>query len=364
MPKRAKSEWEAFKARRIRKGLSDVYGRTPRAERTLDADEDRLVIFSDHHKGSRGPADDFWRCEAAYRAALAFYLELRYRLVVLGDVEELWEEPNVDRVLEEYKDTLRLEGAFAAKEDFYFRVWGNHDPDWSEEEKTPPLARALGLETVPIREALRIPVTAGGRSGELFLVHGHQGTLSSDVLARASKPLVRYGWKTVQGWINRPWNTPARDSVLRAAHDRTMWEWAETRPERLVLIAGHTHRPVFKQDRPGTDIAGLERQLADIPDEPELRNERAKKHAELEAARASLETTPDLAPIEMRTPCYFNTGCASFGDGSVTALEIADGTFRLVRWPWPYGREQLLPEEMASAKLAEVLAAVSEESDR
>jgi hypothetical protein len=30
--------------------------------------EDRLIIFSDHHKGKRDGADDFWVAERAYYA--------------------------------------------------------------------------------------------------------------------------------------------------------------------------------------------------------------------------------------------------------------------------------------------------------
>jgi len=31
-------------------------------------------------------------------------------------------------------------------------------------------------------------------------------------------------------------------------------------------------------------------------------------------------------------PCYFNTGCCSFADGSITGVEIEAGHIRLVRW--------------------------------
>jgi predicted phosphodiesterase len=356
-----------LKRRRVKRALDKAYERTRRVERPLDIRRDRMVIFSDHHKGARDPADDFWRCEAAYRAALGFYLELGFTLVVLGDVEELW-EATAEVVLEEYEETLRLEGAFATDDNGYERVWGNHDPDWSQgEEATTPLVRALGLPgPLPVHEALHIHVTAGTESlGKLFLVHGHQGTLSSDGLARVSKPLVRHLWANVQRRIDRPWNTPARDGHLRGAHDRTMFEWAERHPDRPVLIAGHTHRPVFRAaEREAPDIPRLEQELASVPNEPERRLERAEKRMTLEAARARLRTTPDLRPVQMRTPCYFNTGCASFGDGSVTALEIADAEIRLVRWPWPYGDQQPRREPMDSSDLEEVFAAVRGDAER
>ena len=37
-------------------------------------------------------------------------------------------------------------------------------------------------------------------------------------------------------------------------------------------------------------------------------------------------------PVALERPSYFNTGCCSFGDGDVTALEFSGGQVRLVRW--------------------------------
>src|SRR5665809_119482 len=51
----------------------------------LDPGTQRIVVFSDHHKGTGDRADDFRRCEHAYSAALGYYLEQGYRLLVLGD---------------------------------------------------------------------------------------------------------------------------------------------------------------------------------------------------------------------------------------------------------------------------------------
>ena len=37
-------------------------------------------------------------------------------------------------------------------------------------------------------------------------------------------------------------------------------------------------------------------------------------------------------PVALERPSYFNTGCCSFGDGDVTALEFCGEQVRLVRW--------------------------------
>ena len=51
-------------------------------------------------------------------------------------------------------------------------------------------------------------------------------------------------------------------------------------------------------------------------------------------------------------PCYFNSGCCSFGDGDITGLEIADGEIRLVRWPEDDG--SLRPKVLARSSLSRV----------
>lgn len=57
--------------------------------RWLDLSSDRYIIFSDLHKGARNRADDFRRTERAYNAALAYYFEMGYTLVVLGDARDV-----------------------------------------------------------------------------------------------------------------------------------------------------------------------------------------------------------------------------------------------------------------------------------
>ena len=64
----------------------------------------------------------------------------------------------------------------------------------------------------------------------------------------------------------------------------------------------------------------------------------------------------------MPLPCYFNTGCCSYGDGDVTGLEIADGEIRLVRWL--NDEYEARKHELASRKLRDVFAAVGQMSSR
>ena len=146
-------------------------------QETAEIDELRIAIFSDHHKGAQNKADDFRRCEFAYAAALGYYLEAGYRLCILGDAEELWEESPAD-VLDAYTEVLRLERKFR-EAGRYERFWGNHDDLWGRSGEVRKLNDVLSQG--PMREALKIRIRRSeGSDCTIFLVHGHQGTTESD----------------------------------------------------------------------------------------------------------------------------------------------------------------------------------------
>ncbi len=341
--------------RAIAKGLDAAFDAETTEERELDLETAKLIIFSDHHKGDRDGADDFWRCEGAYLAALGYYLEAGHHLYVVGDVEELWEN-SPDPVLTAYSAVLELEGEFH-RQGRYERFFGNHDDLWRH-------ADAVGERLAPlfpgltVHEALKLRVKHRGDDlGLLFLVHGHQGTLDSERFSWFSRLVVRYLWRPLQRRLNIPSTTPAGDHELRARHDHAMFSWARRHPTKPVLIAGHTHHPVFGNSKPPPVV---KRPLEDV--EAELRDQqggdpeaRARLRAELEFAKASARG-PDPPPIAIEPPCYFNSGCCSFGDGDVTALEISDGQIKLVRWPDDDGRP--LPKVLVGDELRSVLEAV------
>jgi hypothetical protein len=317
----------------VAKALNRVYDSDATEEQEIDLDTARIVVFSDHHKGARDGADDFFRCERAYAAALAYYLEQEFRLVCLGDVEELW-ECTPEEVVKSYGDILRLEAQYH-RAGLYERFWGNHDDQWSDSKD---VAKHLGdmFPDLRVRQALKLRVVRGGeRVGLLFLVHGHQGTLDSDRYKWFSRQFVRHIWRPAQRRLNMASTTPARNFVLRARHDAAMFRWARGHPDRPVVISGHTHRPVFWDSRPPVPAesdkalaARLEELRAAKADKKEL----AELHARIESNRAEARAKGP-PPIEIKPPCYFNTGCCSFGDGDITGIEIAEGHIRLVRWP-------------------------------
>lgn len=329
--------------------------------RTFDLSTGRYVILSDHHRGARNAADDFRRCERAYNAAMAYYFRMGYTLVILGDAEELWEERPAP-VLQSYDHSLQLEARFH-KEHRYIRIWGNHDDAWAYPDLVKEyLGPIFGPPDLQVHEGVRLKVCDDGQElGSILLVHGHQGTSTSDRWAGFSRLVVRYIWRPFQRLTGVSLNTPAKDWVLREKHNVALYSWALRQPG-LILIAGHTHRPVFRSKphavRVMEQLDELESQLAAQPNDLQLLRRVSELNARLEWVRTQEQQKPSVeGMIAFEKPCYFNTGCCSFLDGDITGLELAEGEIRLVRWPDEH--EQPLPDILERASLRGVFAEVN-----
>jgi hypothetical protein len=331
----------AAERERIHAQLQELFDSEAQHETVLDLESARVIVFSDQHKGQRDGADDFRRCERAYNAALGYYFAKGYTLMALGDVEELWECRPKD-VIANYGYTLALEANFH-RDGRYLRFFGNHDDQWESPRSVMKFLDEFypGLE---VKEGARFRVRKGDADiGTIFLAHGHQGTTMSDKYKWISRFVVRNVWRPVQRLLKKPSTTPATDFILREKHDLAMYGWAEEQ-EKTVLIVGHTHRPVFSGI---THHAQLERQLSTATGE-----RAAELRAELEWVKAQdggIPGTSEALGAAVK-PCYFNSGCCSFGDGDITGLEIVDGKIQLVRWPDDDGKPK--PKVIASADLA------------
>ena len=350
----------------VAKGLDAVYDAT--ASEQIQISKLRTVIISDLHRGARDQADDFERGESHYAAALGSYLERGYQLWLLGDVEELWEN-GVDEVMASYFALLELERAFAEGPGLR-RFWGNHDLAWKKQERVESKLRKYLTGDVEVHEGMRLVVLDGEeRLGEVFLAHGHQGTMSSEWFQFWGRLALRVVWRRFQNAQTALSTTPASSFDLRAKHDKAMAAWARSRGIRNpgecpVLVAGHTHHPVFPGVAPklptSAEAADLEYKLNKGRQDGTSRKRLARTRAELESIQALLRQEPH-DPSRIDPPCYFNTGCCCFPDGDVTCVELADGEIRLMRWPNDRGRSK--PKELAKLPLRDVLAQMAAASN-
>lgn len=323
----------------VARRLSDVYtsGSVQQGRELADL---RLVLFSDLHKGQKDNADDFQQCRQTYLSALPYYWERSFELALLGDVEELWENwPQP--VIQSYGDVLSAEKAFAEAQrpSRYLRFVGNHDDMWYSARD---VERHLGpyLAGHLVIEALRIQVHDQGQPlGELFFVHGHQGSLDSDRYAGLSALVVRLVWRPIQRMLNIKTSTPSTDFKLRQKHEQAMYSYAASQ-SGLVLIAGHTHHPVWE----GLGFEQAVQEMRSRGREPQV------------SPAWMQDQTRGAVRLPGKKPCYFNTGCCCYSDGSITGIEIEAGEIRLIRWEV---FAQPVRTELFSASLREVLAAVA-----
>jgi predicted phosphodiesterase len=312
-PRLASSARTTAVADRVDTDLTLAYDRAPRHPLP-----DQLVILSDLHRGIRDPADDFQSCEPAYSGALTHYRENGWHLALLGDTLELWENYPAP-VLRAYLNVNLIEADFRASK----RLWefyGNHDAELADESR--------------VHEAVRFE--RAGRT--IFLVHGHQGT---DSHPRLSAWFVRNVWRRIQREANVGVR-PSQDYGLRSRTNRNLYDWALGRDE-VLLIAGHTHEPVFGTSEPTP------------PPDPET----ARNSVE----RAVLEAQHRIyrRPFKAERFVYANTGCCCYDDGDITGIEISvpDDEIRLVKWN-PDGDRRVL----ASANVSDVLTGIGASGSR
>ncbi len=262
----------------------------------FDPKTDGFIIFSDQHKGTKTFDDDFKNNAANYLAALTFYNEQRYRFINLGDAEELWKN-TADKVIKSYPDVLAAEAIFHIV-GRYYRTFGNHDLLWKNSLDVLLYLKSIFISPLPVYEGVILRAAASKDTViDIFCTHGHQGDLMSDNNA-LSTWLIAHVWAPIQRFLQVNVNTPANDFTLRNKHNRLMYEWSSYK-KNLLLVTGHTHKPVFASGKyTGT-------------------------------AAHKINTAKPIAEVK---PCYFNTGCCCFNDGDITGIEISGGFIRLVKW--------------------------------
>lgn len=323
----------------INAGLDRAYAHAPLVP--IEICDLRLAVLSDLHRGAGDGADDFLACKDAYRAALEHYQAADCILAVLGDVEDLW-ECRPSEVIAEHPGSIGAEKGFLDL-GRYWRFFGNHDDHWRVPSEVRRYLDPL-LGRVGILESLRLEVMEGSsRLGEVFLVHGHQGTAWGDRYGPLSHWVVHYLWRPIQRLTKLRRTTPATDWRLARKHERAMYNWTVQKPGVLV-IAGHTHHPVFPSPERFEQLAAT---YDDLRHQPEAYESEVLELIEADLAFARSQ----------EQPCYLNSGCCSFSDGSLTAIEITAGTIRLVRWRMAGLHPQR--EVLASARLKRLMADVA-----
>lgn len=289
---------------------------------------ERFVILSDQHKGARDLADDFQQCETTYLTALDYYYQSGYILVILGDAEELWEQ-GVKEVLDAYENVLSSEGRFYPGR--YLRIYGNHDNLWRDPAKVRQYMEPF-FPDIKVYEGLILEISdlPDQQNGQIVLLHGHQGTLDSDIFDFLP-PLVLPLYRIFQNLTGFGRTTPAQDACLRSLQDTQMYRWVRTLTN-TILIAGHTHRPVWSSMTHLEKLLWQFHELLDLEPDQRPGDYHARVAELLLAIEEREKSTPPCDDTIKTRPCYFNTGCCRFADGDITGIEIENGLIRLIKW--------------------------------
>jgi predicted phosphodiesterase len=274
----------------------------------IDLSKDKFIIFSDHHKGNKDHSDDFANNEPNYLAALEYYLLNKFSYINLGDAEELWKYSPKEVIAKNIK-CLKAEAKFHELNESdrpcrYYKTFGNHDVTWKNKLDVDIWFKDIFTSPLRVYEGIILKTKVNAVPLSIFLTHGHQGDKMSDNNA-LSTWLVAHIWRPLQRYLQINVNTPAKDYTLRDKHNIMMHEWSSRR-ENLLLITGHTHKPVF--------ASGL---YSDHPN------------------NTVNETKIAVASNQSKVkPTYFNSGCCCYNDGNITGIEIADGKISLIKWYW------------------------------
>jgi len=296
---------------------------------TLETKNKKYVLLSDVHLGDKGKADDFRHNQPTLERALDYYNQHRFTLMLLGDIEELWQF-DLSKIRDKYNTSIYKKMRSFPDGRFY-RIWGNHDSEWGVPND--PARDNQGVSNVA-EEAIKLKDQYG--LARIMLVHGNQGSVESDKSSWASRFFVRL-YKYVEPVIKVDPHTSATKSQIPDNYEKTLYEWAKK--TKTILICGHSHRAIFASrsywDKLDKNIRKLQKEVQDNRKNKKIFDFKMKELEKLINDKIEEEVKKrKVTSLEKKgkpLPCYFNTGCALFTDG-VTTIEIENDEIRLVKW--------------------------------
>jgi UDP-2,3-diacylglucosamine pyrophosphatase LpxH len=303
--------------------LCNLYNSAPVIKLT---NQDRYIIFSDLHIGTKGKRDDFKKNSSLLLSALEnYYLKNNYTLILNGDIEELLKF-KLEKIQQKWAKVFDLFCAFR-DDGRLIKILGNHDSDLIYEKK------------YTFNNELLEAVNFDYNGNSIFLFHGHQALHLHEKYHEIITLALRY--------LARPLNiknlSPAYNSKRQFRIEKKVYQFSNN--NKIASIIGHTHRPLFeslsKIDSIKFTIENLirEYQMAETVRQKQIKIDIKDLTAELlqtfkKNKKLGLRSSPyDALNI---VPCMFNSGCC-IGKRGITGIEIKDGRVSLVYW---YGKKR------------------------
>jgi len=309
----------------------------------LETSGNKYIFFSDLHLGNGGDADDFHENEETLLTALDYYQSQGYKLILAGDIEELWQF-SLEEARARYGASI-----YAAIRKFgdanVYRIFGNHDCDWCAVPPDPikNVPSRFGLAT----EGLKMKDQVG--NVKIFVCHGHQGNIESDKDKWISRPAVRLFRlvEPVAKMLGITRHPPAIRSQVIKLYERIFYQWAKK--AKVLIICGHSHRAIFAS-KSWIEICrekknGIEELIRAKGSDRQFVKEKRQEIKELDKEiKKDLKRGLEIISVEVGRapyPLYFNTGCGLYEDG-ITGIEIENDMIKLVKW----NRGQCPPPEI------------------
>lgn len=245
----------------------------------------KFIIMSDCHRGKGNIGDNFQPNQPVYIGALEYYYDSGFSYIELGDGDELWENRCLKPIIEAHSDVFELLSRFY-NDDRLYMLYGNHDAAKQKKSYLKSNCNSYYCDSALCQKTLfpgiEIPegiiLQDSKTKSQILLIHGHQISFLNDTLWPLTRFLVRHVWKPLEsiGFLAPTSPSWPREKAEKA--ERKLSSFAKQ--EKIMMIAGHTHRPVFA--KPG-----------DTP--------------------------------------YFNDG-SCVHPGGITGIEIENGMISLVKW--------------------------------
>lgn len=213
-------------------------------------DSSKFIFFSDCHRGDNSWADDFADNRNIFCHALSYYYQNGFTYIELGDGDELWENKRFSDIRKAHSNVFKLMARFHNDKRLYL-IYGNHDM----ERRNPRVVKdtlhsyysehrdgyELLFGDIGVYEGLVLKHAKAGN--KIFLLHGYHADTINDKFWWIGKFLSRYWWRYLQLLGIKDPTSPAKNRKRRIRVERRLREWVKKNNQ--MLIAGHTHRPVF-----------------------------------------------------------------------------------------------------------------------
>jgi UDP-2,3-diacylglucosamine pyrophosphatase LpxH len=200
----------------IPEALDKVLEITPRHDVPSDF---KGFFISDLHMGVRDEADDFLKNSKLCYDWLETYFQAEYTLFLLGDIYDIWKNPDFSKIVTSYSGIARkIEEYKVGKR--AVEISGNHDG------------------SLPFPNSFKLVFPSGKT---ILLVHGHQGDFFNDQDWFLGEFFVRYIWRNLEmiGFKDPTTAVQGKNPKKHELVKAQAKEWARSRKQ--ILIMGHTH---------------------------------------------------------------------------------------------------------------------------